>query len=135
MMEDKKITVTGEDLDWSDFYENYNYSDSNGSYEEGDICSLTETVNFEAVFIPVLYSVVFVVGLLGNGLLLRILARSRKTWSATDIFIFHLGVADILMLVTLPIWAVQYAKSDGWTFGTPLCKISGSVFTVSIVLK
>ncbi|XP_013767068.1 C-X-C chemokine receptor type 3-like isoform X2 [Pundamilia nyererei] len=131
MMEDEKITVTVEDLDWSDFYENYNYSDSNGAYEGGDICDLTETVNFEAVFIPVLYSVVFVVGLLGNGLLLGILARSRKTWSVTDTFILHLGVADILMLVTLPIWAVQYAQSDGWTFGTPLCKISGSVFTIN----
>ncbi|XP_039474987.1 C-X-C chemokine receptor type 3-like isoform X2 [Oreochromis aureus] len=129
MMEDGKITVTGED--WSDFYENYNYSDWNGSYEGGDICSLTETVDFEAVFIPVLYSVVFVVGLLGNGLLLGILARSRKTWSVTDTFIFHLGVADILMLVTLPIWAAQYAQSGGWTLGTPLCKIAGSVFTIN----
>ncbi|XP_042071834.1 C-X-C chemokine receptor type 3-like [Haplochromis burtoni] len=97
----------------------------------GDICDLTENVNFEAVFIPVLYSVVFVVGLLGNGLLLGILAQSRKTWSVTDIFILHLGVADILMLVTLPIWAVQYAQSDGWTFGTPLCMISGSVFMIN----
>ncbi|XP_035771405.1 C-X-C chemokine receptor type 3-like [Neolamprologus brichardi] len=124
-------TQTREDLDWSDLYENYNHSDGNISYEGGDICSLTENVNFEAVFIPVLYSVVFVVGLLGNGLLLRILARSRKTWSATDTFIFHLGVADILMLVTLPIWAAQYVQSAGWTFGTPLCKISGSVFTIN----
>ncbi|XP_025767286.1 C-X-C chemokine receptor type 3 isoform X1 [Oreochromis niloticus] len=130
MMEDEKITVTGDDL--FDLYEND--SDWNISYEGGeggDVCDLTETVNFEAVFIPVLYSVVFVVGLIGNGLLLGILARSRKTWSVTDIFILHLGVADILMLVTLPIWAAQYAQSDGWTFGTPLCKIIGSVFTIN----
>uniref|UniRef100_I3JZX1 C-X-C chemokine receptor type 3 n=1 Tax=Oreochromis niloticus TaxID=8128 RepID=I3JZX1_ORENI len=127
MMENEKITVTGDDL--FDLYENY--SDWNISYEGGDVCDLTETVNFEAVFIPVLYSVVFVVGLLGNGLLLRILARSRKTWSVTDTFILHLGVADILMLVTLPIWAAQYAQSDGWTFGTPLCNIIGSVFTIN----
>ncbi|XP_019220020.1 C-X-C chemokine receptor type 3 [Oreochromis niloticus] len=132
MMEDGKITVTGDD--WSDFYENYNYSDWNSSYdggEGGDVCDLTKTVDFEAVFIPVLHSVVFVVGLLGNGLLLGILARSRKTWSVTDTFILHLGVADILMLVTLPIWAAQYAQSDGWTFGTPLCKIAGSIFTIN----
>ncbi|XP_026040420.1 C-X-C chemokine receptor type 3-like isoform X2 [Astatotilapia calliptera] len=129
MMEDGKITVTGEDLDWSDLFENVSYW--NSSYEGGDIYDLTKVVNFEAVFIPVLYSVVFVVGLLGNGVLLGILARSRKTWSVTDIFILHLGVADILMLVTLPIWAVQYAQSDGWTFGTPLCKIIGSVFTIN----
>ncbi|XP_031581976.1 C-X-C chemokine receptor type 3-like [Oreochromis aureus] len=128
-MEDEKITVTEED--WSDFYENYNYSDWNSYYEGSEMYDLTEVVNFEAVFIPVLYSVVFVVGLIGNGLLLGILARSRKTWSVTDIFILHLGVADILMLVTLPIWVAQYMQSDGWTFGTPLCKITGSVFTIN----
>uniref|UniRef100_A0A3Q2X3M3 C-X-C motif chemokine receptor 3 n=1 Tax=Haplochromis burtoni TaxID=8153 RepID=A0A3Q2X3M3_HAPBU len=99
----------------------------NSSSSNWDLPLISLNVNFEAVFIPVLYSVVFVVGLLGNGLLLGILAQSRKTWSVTDIFILHLGVADILMLVTLPIWAVQYAQSDGWTFGTPLCMISGSI--------
>ncbi|XP_030606794.1 C-X-C chemokine receptor type 3-like [Archocentrus centrarchus] len=135
MMEAEKITVNRDDLDLHDLYENfYNYSwndSDDGCCEGDDICDRTDGVNFEAVFIPVLYSVVFVVGLLGHGLLLGILARSRKTWSVTDTFILHLGVADVLMLVTLPIWAAQYGQSDGWTFGTPLCKISGSVFTMN----
>uniref|UniRef100_A0A3Q2X4V0 C-X-C motif chemokine receptor 3 n=1 Tax=Haplochromis burtoni TaxID=8153 RepID=A0A3Q2X4V0_HAPBU len=119
---------------WEEFWEHISKlqdSSSDSVYSPLMRCTGLQNVNFEAVFIPVLYSVVFVVGLLGNGLLLGILAQSRKTWSVTDIFILHLGVADILMLVTLPIWAVQYAQSDGWTFGTPLCMISGSVFMIN----
>ena len=98
--------------------------------EGGDVCDLTEGRNFEAVFIPVLYSVAFVVGILGNGVLLGVLVQSRKRWSVTDTFILHLGVADVLLLVTLPLWAVEAAQDAGWTFGTPLCKITGAVFTV-----
>lgn len=85
-------------------------------------------MHFEAQFIPVLYSVVFVVGVLGNGLLLGVLAQSRRTWSVTDTFILHLGVADVLLLLTLPFWAAQAVQ--GWTFGTAFCKITGAIFTV-----
>ncbi|KAM8735767.1 C-X-C chemokine receptor type 3.1 [Acanthopagrus schlegelii] len=113
----------------------------NGTYEYpseeyccdggGDICDLNEGMQFEAVFIPFLYSVAFAMGVLGNGLLLGVLFRSRKTWSVTDTFILHLGVADVLLLVTLPLWAAQARQALGWTFGTPLCKITGAVFTIN----
>ncbi|XP_037532516.1 C-X-C chemokine receptor type 3-like [Nematolebias whitei] len=93
----------------------------------GDICDLTERMSFESVFITVLYSLAFVVGILGNGLLLGVLFQSRKTWSVTDTFILHLGIADNLMLVTLPLWAAQSANEKGWTFDNSLCKISGTI--------
>ncbi|KAK5921836.1 hypothetical protein CgunFtcFv8_019160 [Champsocephalus gunnari] len=110
------------------------YGDDNSSDEDccnGDVCDLTEFMHFESVFIPVLYSVAFTVGVLGNGVLLGVLARSRGRWSVTDTFILHLGVADILLLLTLPLWAAQSAQEEGWTFGTPLCKITGAVFTIN----
>ncbi|KAG7216926.1 hypothetical protein INR49_001580 [Caranx melampygus] len=99
--------------------------------EGGDVCDLSEDMKFGAVFIPVLHSVTFVVGVLGNGLLLGVLAQSRKMWSVTDTFILHLGVADVLLLLTLPLWAAQAAQAQGWTFGTPLCMITGAVFTIN----
>lgn len=111
-----------------------NYSNDNYSYDSayccdgGDVCDPNEGMHFEAMFIPVLYSVAFVVGVLGNGVLLGVLVQSRKSWSVTDTFILHLSVADVLLLVTLPLWAAQAV--NGWTFGTPLCKITGAVFTV-----
>lgn len=96
----------------------------------GEVCDLTNSQEFEATFVVVLYSLTFAVGVLGNGLLLGVLVQSRRTWSVTDTFILHLALADVLLLVTLPMWAAQAAHADGWTFGTPLCKITGSVFMV-----
>lgn len=122
-----------EDLEGLDdaYNDSYDYPTDEYCCEgEGDICDLNEGMQFEAIFIPVLYSVAFVMGVLGNGLLLGVLFRSRKTWSVTDTFILHLGVADVLLLVTLPLWAAQARQAPGWTFGTALCKITGAVFTV-----
>ncbi|KAM4567506.1 C-X-C chemokine receptor type 3-like [Fundulus diaphanus] len=127
-----------ERLWWSDLvddlhesYDNYSsYEDI--SYEDADVCDLTTGITFEAVFIPVLYSVVFVVGILGNGLLIAVLLKSRKMWNVTDTFILHLALADTLLLLMLPLWAAQSASLVGWTFGTPLCKITGAVSTISL---
>ncbi|XP_072317441.1 C-X-C chemokine receptor type 3.1 [Eucyclogobius newberryi] len=93
------------------------------------LCDLHDRMHFKATFIPVLYSLVFVVGVLGNGALLGVLFRSRRGLGVTDTFILHLCVADFLLLFTLPLWASEAVS--GWTFGTPLCKITGAVFTIN----
>lgn len=133
---DGMFTMDADDLDAIFELYNIDYNDSNSTDFDGllpgeDICDLNEGTKFEAVFIPLLYSVVFFVGVLGNGVLLGVLARSRKKWSVTDTFILHLGVADVLLLVTLPFTIAQAAHVNGWTFGTPFCKITGAVFTVN----
>lgn len=115
-----------------DLYDNTSY-ELDDCCEGGDVCDLSVGVNFEAAYVPVLYCVVFVVGMVGNGVLLVVLFRSRKAWSVTDTFILHLGVADILLLATLPFWAAQAVHREGWQFGTPVCKLTGSVFTVMTV--
>ncbi|KAF7659239.1 hypothetical protein LDENG_00000750 [Lucifuga dentata] len=133
-----KITLTLSDSE--ELQDIFNSYGNNSAYDpdeiccnsgQGDVCDSDEGMLFEAVFIPVLYSLALVMGLLGNALLLGVLAQSRKTWSVTDTFILHLGVADILLLVTLPFWAIQAAQDDGWSFGTPVCKITGAIFTIN----
>ncbi|XP_045904575.1 C-X-C chemokine receptor type 3-like isoform X2 [Micropterus dolomieu] len=103
----------------------FDYNDYNYEYKDIDLKGSKE------VLIPVLYSVEVVIGLLGNGLLLAILAQKRRCWSISDTFILHLSVADILLLVTLPFWAVQAAQHSGWCFWGFLCKLSGAVFNIN----
>lgn len=132
MADSDVFTFTGSLLEGLDeLYDNATDLYDDYCCEGGDVCDLSEGMRFEAVFIPVLYSVVFVVGFLGNGVLLGVLVQSRKVWSVTDTFILHLGVADVLLLLTLPFWAAQSAQEHGWTFGTPLCKVTGAVFTIN----
>ncbi|KAM4601040.1 C-X-C chemokine receptor type 3-like [Polymixia lowei] len=106
----------------------FNYDD----YEYEEECKGETSGRFEALFIPVLYSLTLAVGLLGNGLLVVVLTLKRRKVSVTDIFFFHLGMADILLLGTLPFWAAAQGSQDlGWRVGTPLCKIIGSIFNIN----
>ncbi|KAI1901391.1 hypothetical protein AGOR_G00033960 [Albula goreensis] len=95
-----------------------NYTDE---YTSEIHCYSHESVQNQVVF-PALYSLLLVLGLLGNGLVLAVLCRLWKEWSVTNTFILHLAIADILLLLTLPFSAVDAAK--GWVFGTLLCKIN-----------
>ncbi|XP_041797957.1 C-X-C chemokine receptor type 3-like isoform X2 [Chelmon rostratus] len=108
------------------FRHNETYDYGNYDYKED-----FESRGSKAVLIPLLYSVELVVGLLGNGLLLAVLAQKRRLWSMSDTFILHLSVADILLLVTLPFWAAQAAQRCGWCFSGFLCKSSGAVFNIN----
>ncbi|XP_067305037.1 C-X-C chemokine receptor type 3.3 isoform X1 [Pseudorasbora parva] len=108
---------------------------NNDSYDYGDyeykevVCPSSTVSGGLAIFIPLLYSVGFVWGLLGNGLVLTILWRKRLNLSVMDIFILHLSVTDSLLLLTLPLWAVDAVK--GWIMGPLLCKLAGALFKIN----
>ncbi|KAK2844812.1 hypothetical protein Q5P01_011471 [Channa striata] len=102
-------------------------------YEYGDYVYTEEPVPKEVggVLTPVVYSSVVAVGLLGNALLLAVLLNKSRHWRISDIFVFNLGVADILLLLTLPFWAIQAAHNSVWSFGIEICKICTAVFNIN----
>ncbi|XP_062321624.1 C-X-C chemokine receptor type 3.1 [Osmerus eperlanus] len=133
-MDGEKIVMDSEDFE--KFFENYTYDLFNDSEGDtccgvGEVCDFTKGMRFDAVFLPLLYSVAVVLGLLGNGLVFWILAQKKRSWTVTDTFILHLGIADSMLLFTLPFWAAQATQTEGWTFGTPLCKITGAIFQIN----
>nr|XP_057909103.1 C-X-C chemokine receptor type 3-like [Doryrhamphus excisus]XP_057909105.1 C-X-C chemokine receptor type 3-like [Doryrhamphus excisus] len=104
-----------------DYDDDYVYTDDDFEYRRG-----------RAVWIPLVYSVVLVIGLLGNGLLLAFLAQKKKrAWRISDTFVLHLSVADVLLLITLPLLAAQASQSCGWCVGLALCKITGVLFKLN----
>ncbi|TKS69886.1 C-X-C chemokine receptor type 4 [Collichthys lucidus] len=62
----------------------------------------------------------FLVGVPGNLLVIWTILRHVKQRSHTVMLILHLAVADLLVLVTLPLWIYSMAKS--WVFGEASCK-------------
>lgn len=78
---------------------------------------------YRTVFQPLVYSLVFLLGLAGNGLLLTVLLLHRAHLRITEIYLLHLAVADLLLLLTLPFAVVEVLT--GWLFGDFLCKLLG----------
>uniref|UniRef100_UPI00398F80ED mu-type opioid receptor isoform X1 n=1 Tax=Pristiophorus japonicus TaxID=55135 RepID=UPI00398F80ED len=79
-----------------------------------------------AIIITALYSIVCVLGLVGNVLVMYVIVRYTKMKTATNIYIFNLALADALATSTLPFQSVNYLM-DTWPFGKLLCKVIMSI--------
>ncbi|TWW70842.1 delta-type opioid receptor-like [Takifugu flavidus] len=76
--------------------------------------------------ITAVYSVVFVVGLLGNCLVMYVIVRYTKMKTATNIYIFNLALADALVTTTMPFQSTDYMMNT-WPFGEVVCKVFISI--------
>ncbi|XP_051757572.1 relaxin-3 receptor 1 [Ctenopharyngodon idella] len=83
--------------------------------------------------ISITYSVVCVVGLIGNLLVFFFIRvkRERRT-SKINFFILNLAVTDFQFVLTLPFWAVDTALDFSWPFGDAMCKIILSVTVMNM---
>ncbi|KAM8991740.1 galanin receptor type 2 [Ara ararauna] len=76
----------------------------------------------EAVLIPLAYLLIFLIGTVGNCLVLAVLLRNGQVKNTTNLFILNLGVADLcFILFCVPFQATIYTL-EGWVFGPFMCK-------------
>ncbi|XP_053476831.1 C-C chemokine receptor type 5-like isoform X1 [Ictalurus furcatus] len=94
--------------------------DYNRSLHDFSPCNNTNVMAFSQTFLPSLYSIVFIVGLIGNGLVLCVLVKYHKRSNMSDLCLFNLAISDLLFLISLPFWA-HYAAISEWTFGGFMC--------------
>ncbi|CAL9701936.1 unnamed protein product [Knipowitschia caucasica] len=73
------------------------------------------------IIVPsVILGLSFLVGVPGNLLVIWTIIKHLKQRSHTVLLILHLAVADLLVLITLPLWIYSLARS--WVFGETTCK-------------
>lgn len=103
-----------------DFIDNYN--------DAPQPCSKETFKRFAASFFPVLYTLVFLIGLIGNTLVIVVLFKYKRLKSMTDVYLLNLAISDLLFVLSLPFWS--YFMIDQWVFGTPWCKIISWIYLV-----
>ncbi|XP_026851960.2 kappa-type opioid receptor [Electrophorus electricus] len=86
----------------------------------------TESMSPIITIITAVYSVVFVVGLVGNCLVMFVIIRYTKMKTATNIYIFNLAVADALVTTSMPFQNTDYLLNS-WPFGEVVCKVVISI--------
>lgn len=101
---------------------------NNLDYEEP--CGTALGNNFNKIFLPTVYGIIFVLGIIGNGLVIAVVGYQRKVKTMTDKYRLHLSVADLLFVLTLPFWAVDAASS--WYFGSFLCVSVHMIYSVNL---
>ncbi|XP_009479094.2 C-C chemokine receptor type 4-like [Pelecanus crispus] len=92
-------------------------------------CDLENIPAFASTFLPVLYSLLFVTGLVGNALVIWVLTVFKKVRAMTDVYLLNLAISDLLFVFSLP-FLVQYSIMSQWTFGNVMCKIISSAYFI-----
>lgn len=71
----------------------------------------------------VLYSLIFLLSVLGNGLIITVLVRNRRMRTVTNLFLLSLSVSDLMVsLVCIPFTLIPNLMRD-FIFGNGMCKL------------
>ncbi|XP_043973731.1 galanin receptor type 1 [Gambusia affinis] len=93
-----------------------------------------DTSNYVALLF---FLLIFTLGVLGNSMVITVLARSKpgKPRSTTNIFILNLSIADLFyLLFCIPFQSTIYVMNT-WVFGAFICKFIHYFFTVSMLVS
>ncbi|XP_064827328.1 neuropeptide FF receptor 2-like [Oncorhynchus masou masou] len=125
--------------DWNTFYFNssrdpqclqyppYHYTQQNITYVDLYLHGPSVAV----VFI-VSYLLIFLVCMVGNGVVCFIVLRSKNMRTVTNLFILNLAISDLLVgIFCMPTTLVDNIIT-GWPFGSLVCKLSGMVQGISV---
>ncbi|XP_072849546.2 P2Y purinoceptor 6 [Pogona vitticeps] len=85
--------------------------------------SCTYHEEFKQILLPVVYSLVFVVGLPLNFIVIIQIWLSRKALTRTTIYMLNLAAADLLYVCSLPLLIYNYSQKDYWPFGDFTCRL------------
>lgn len=94
-------------------------------------CQKIEVRALGAQLLPPLYSLVFVIGLVGNILVVLVLVQYKRLKSMTSIYLLNLAISDLLFLFTLPFW-IDYKLKDNWVFGDAMCKFLSGLYYIGL---
>ncbi|NWV75295.1 GPR34 protein, partial [Dasyornis broadbenti] len=95
-------------------------------------CSMDE--NSLSVALIVFYSIIFVVGLVGNIIALFAFLRIHQKRNSIQVYLLNIAVADLLLIFCLP-FRILYHITNKWIFGRILCKIVGTLFYMNMYIS
>ncbi|XP_077944935.1 proteinase-activated receptor 2 isoform X5 [Gasterosteus aculeatus] len=80
------------------------------------------------VFLPVVYILVFAVGLPTNALAIWVFLFRSKKKHPSSIYMANLALADLLFVIWVPLKIAYHFNGNNWTYGEPLCKVLVAFF-------
>lgn len=85
-----------------------------------------------AILVPILFGIIFIVGVIGNGTVIFTVARNKVMRNVPNILIVSLSLGDLLLiLVSVPFSATIYTLKS-WPYGETICKFNFYMQTMSL---
>ncbi|XP_074475057.1 C-C chemokine receptor type 10 [Sebastes fasciatus] len=125
-----------DDVGYPDYdYSNYSFGNISDTTDfndsDSDFCEAEEQEFTIKTFQTCVFCLIFLLGVVGNCLVIATFAqyRRRRLRSVTDVFLLHLALADLLLLLTLPLQAVY--THLGWIFSVALCRAMRACYAIN----
>ncbi|KAI9532291.1 hypothetical protein NQZ68_033232 [Dissostichus eleginoides] len=103
-------------------------SENNGSVFTDEYADLRRSFNTMSI---VIYCLTFVLGVLGNGVVIWVTGFKMKK-TVTTVWFFNLAVADFLFIAGLPLSVAYIAQNFHWPFGKFMCKLNRTISFLNI---
>ncbi|XP_021957121.1 neuropeptide CCHamide-1 receptor isoform X2 [Folsomia candida] len=86
----------------------------------------------ETYIVPILFAIIFVIGVMGNGTLIGIFVKHRTMRNVPNMYIVSLAVGDLfVILFCVPFTSTVYTV-ESWPYGEFVCKFSEFIKDLSI---
>uniref|UniRef100_W5NNH3 Lysophosphatidic acid receptor 6-like n=1 Tax=Lepisosteus oculatus TaxID=7918 RepID=W5NNH3_LEPOC len=102
--------------------------------EPGNV-SCNPTADFQIYLFPVVYSLVFVFGLMANLVALYIFVFKIRNRSCSDVYIINLAAVDAIFVCILPCRIHYHLNQNRWVFGELACRITGTLYFTNIYVS
>ena len=98
--------------------------------------------NLPATILIGLYCVTFLLGLVGNLVIISVFARNRKMRTVTNSFLVNLAICDLMVVCVCMPFSVAFEIYPTWLYGNTLCKlvnfaqglsVSTSIMTLTVI--
>ncbi|XP_022065088.2 2-oxoglutarate receptor 1-like [Acanthochromis polyacanthus] len=83
-------------------------------------------------YLPVAYSIIFIVGLVGNITSISIYATKLRPWKSSSIILVNLALTDLLYVLSMPFLIHYYTNQEAWTLGDFMCRLVRSGFHLNL---
>lgn len=110
----------------------YDYDNDSYSYDPDDYiyqCDNNDIRTLRSNMVYV-YSIICVLGILGNVLVIVTYAFYKKLKSMTDIYLLNVAIADILFVLSIPLLVVN--EQYEWILGDLSCKLLKGIYSVNL---
>ncbi|XP_008434535.1 atypical chemokine receptor 3-like [Poecilia reticulata] len=114
-----------------DLWEELNLT-SNLSRVEAMMCSGAVSHAALLLCLSILYIFIFLVGVASNILVFWVNLRPDRAQCGSHLYVVNLAVADLGVVLTLPVWVTSLLQGGLWPFGEVICKVTHLVFSLNL---
>ncbi|XP_067890334.1 G-protein coupled receptor 183-like [Heterodontus francisci] len=107
---------------------NYSSTPRNTSANNTDEeCNLYSHYHIARIVLPIVYSIISLVGVFGNGLAIIAIKKKQKKINSTTLYSMNLVISDIFFAAVLPARIAYYARGFNWPFGEAMCRVTALI--------